>query len=137
MLLYVVLMAVALMAILVAVALIGGSDEETPPGRSPSQEQTAPPVSGPRADVEIIKCSVEPNTRWPNAELRITNHSSKTSDYWVEVEFVDADGVRIAEGVAGTSNLAPDQVANESASGFREASGKVVCRITDVTRHAS
>lgn len=131
------LIAVALVALMVAAALLGGGDEETPPDKRPSQEQTAPSVSGARADVRLTKCSVEPSTGWPTAELRVTNHSSKTSDYVIQVEFVGADGVRIAEGAAVASNLAPDQVANESASGLREASGKVVCRITDVTRHMS
>ncbi|MFD0413969.1 hypothetical protein [Streptomyces sp. NPDC127108] len=131
------LIAVVLVAILVALARIGGGGEEAPPGRDPSQEQTAPSEPDARADARLTKCSVEPSTRWPTAELRITNHSSKTFDYTVEVEFVGADGVRIAEGVAVASNLAPDQVANESAIGVREASGKVVCRITDVTRYAS
>ncbi|MFD9861349.1 hypothetical protein [Streptomyces alboflavus] len=131
------LIAVALVAILVALALIRDGGDESPPGRDPSQEQTAPAVPDARADVRLTKCSVDPSTRWPTAELRITNHSSKTSDYSVEVEFVGADGVRIAEGVAVASNLAPDQVANESALGVREASGKVVCRITDVMRYAS
>lgn len=125
------------MAIVVASALVGGGDGETPPGQGPSQEQTAPSEPDARADVRLTKCAVEPSTGWPTAELRITNHSSETSDYLVAVEFVGADGVRIDEGFATTNNLASDRMANASASGLREASGKVVCRITDVTRHAS
>ncbi|MFE6400520.1 hypothetical protein [Streptomyces alboflavus] len=139
MFLYVALAAVVLVAIVVALVLSGGGGggEETPPERGPSQEQTAPSEPDARADVELTKCSVASSTGWPTAELRITNHSSQTSDYLIAVEFVDADGVRIAEGGAVASNLAPDRVANESASGLRQASGKIVCRVTDVTRHAS
>ncbi|MFH8792433.1 hypothetical protein [Streptomyces sp. NPDC017941] len=139
MLLHVTLFAVVLVVIVAALVLIGGdSDKETPPpGRDPSQEQTAPAVPGPRADVELIGCSVETGTGWPAAELRITNHSSKTSDYWVQVEFVGADGVRFAEGFAATNHLTPGRVASESASALRESPGKITCRITDVTRHAS
>ncbi|WJV48553.1 hypothetical protein [Streptomyces flavofungini] len=137
MILYVALIAVVLVAIVVALVLAGGGGEEKPPDQGPAQEQTAPSEPDARADARLTKCSVDPSTRWPTAELRITNHSSKTSDYSVEVEFVGADGVRIAEGVAVTSNLAPDRAANESAVGIRQTSGKVVCRITDVTRFAS
>ncbi|MFD9885368.1 hypothetical protein ACFWZT_28345 [Streptomyces alboflavus] len=135
--LYVVLSAAFVVVILVALALIGGSSDEKAPDKGPSQERTSPTGTGSRADVEITECSVEEATGWPKAELRVTNHSSKTSDYWIQVEFVDAGDVRIAEGIAVTSNLAPDQVANESASGFRDAKGQITCRITEVTRNAS
>ncbi|MDG4857758.1 hypothetical protein P8605_06245 [Streptomyces sp. T-3] len=87
--------------------------------------------------MEITKCSLLEYARWPTAELHITNRSSKTSNYWINVEFVDSKGVRITEGFAATSNLAPDQVAMETATGTREATGTVTCRITDVSRHAS
>ncbi len=133
-----VLGAVALLLVVVsALAVVVGGDDTGPSTPPPRQEETAPSVSGPRADVEITKCSVLEGVRWPTAEVRITNHSSKNSNYWVDVEFVDAKGERVSEGAAVANNLAPDQVANETATGTREASGKVTCRITDVTRYAS
>ncbi|AZM53027.1 hypothetical protein DMA15_10795 [Streptomyces sp. WAC 01529] len=138
MFLYVILAAVVLLVAVSALALmVGGGDDNGPSTPPPRQERTAPSVSGPRADVEITKCSVLEAPRWPTAEVRITNNSSKNSNYWVDVEFVDAKGERISEGFAATNNLAPDKVANETATGTREASGKVTCRVTDVTRYAS
>ncbi|MGW6023436.1 FxLYD domain-containing protein [Streptomyces sp. NPDC055099] len=100
------------------------------PGRS-SWGQRPPPRRG------GCGCALLNAARWPSAEIRITNHSSKVSNYWVDVEFLDAKGERISEGFAATSNLAPDRVANETATGTREATGTVTCRVTDVTRYAS
>ncbi|MFE1954565.1 MULTISPECIES: FxLYD domain-containing protein [Streptomyces] len=76
-------------------------------------------------------------TSWPEAKIRITNHSSKTSDYWVSIEFVDANGERVDDTVATSDNLAAGEVANMSAGGLEEASGPIKCRITDVDRWAS
>lgn len=93
--------------------------------------------TGAEGDVKITACEVEPSLKWPSAKLTITNRSSKTSNYMVQVEFVDKSGTRIGEGVAATNNLAPDQVAKETAQGTGDASGKITCKVTEVTRYAS
>ncbi|WP_369211102.1 hypothetical protein [Streptomyces flavofungini] len=130
-----------LVALVVVVALAGvlagqGGDDE-PPKRPPANERTASTVSGAAADVEIARCSVSSSSNLPQASLRITNHSSKTSDYWINVEFLDAKGERVAEGATFVNNLAAQQVARDTVTGFTQASGKIVCRITEVTRLAS
>ncbi|MFI6645811.1 hypothetical protein [Streptomyces sp. NPDC050504] len=139
-----VLLGVAAFIVLIAVAgaLTGSTDNDvSPPKKSPSpppaQEKTSSAESGPRADVEVTGCVVDSTTSWPEAKLRITNHSSKASDYWINVEFVDAKGERVAEGFAATNHLAPAQVANESANGFTQTSDPIKCRITEVSRRAS
>ncbi|MFI6938854.1 hypothetical protein ACIBI4_06255 [Streptomyces sp. NPDC050418] len=131
---------VALLVVLGALASAFGDREadETPEKRPPpAQEKDAPAVTGERADVEITSCGISPSTSWPKAEIRITNHSSKTSDYWINVEFVDARGERFAEGFVTANNLDPGKVSRESASGFTEAPGSVTCRVTEVERWAS
>ncbi|WP_371590686.1 MULTISPECIES: FxLYD domain-containing protein [unclassified Streptomyces] len=117
--------------------LLGTEDDGTPPKKSPTPEQEAPSESGPRADAEVTSCSVDSTTSWPEAKIRITNHSSRTSDYWVSVEFVDAKGEHVGDTVATADNLASGQVANVPAGGLEEASGQVKCRITDDDRWAS
>ncbi len=134
---YVLLGAVVLVVALVALAALMGGGDTGPTKPPPGHEKTAPSVSGPRADVRITKCAVLEGVRWPTAEVRITNHSSKASNYWVEVEFVDTRGERVSDGFTATNHLAPGRVANETATGTREASGQVTCRITDVTRYAA
>lgn len=96
-----------------------------------------PPGDGPADDLEITACEVDGDTRWPHADLTVTNHSSKTSDYVVSIEFVTTSGTRVAEANVAVDNLAPDQVARERAQGLTQVDGQVSCSITDVTRFAS
>ena len=88
-------------------------------------------------DVKITSCSVDELTKFPSAKVTITNKSSKTSNYAVEIEFTDSKGTRLDEGMASTNNLAPKQVSKQTAGGLTEASGPIKCKITDVTRYAS
>ncbi|MDI3422165.1 hypothetical protein [Streptomyces luteolus] len=129
--------AAVVIAIGVIAVVTGDGGDHRSPRTPPRQEQPTPAVTGPRADVEITSCTVPDDPRLPTAELRITNHSAKPSDYFIDIEFVDPGGERVDEGFVSTHHLAPGQVARETATGFEEADGPVKCRITDVSRHAS
>lgn len=105
-----------------------------------SQPAAAPPAAGgddANGDVEIVSCQVDPTLHWPSADLKITNHSSKSSNYIVNIEFVDDGGTRLAEGIAATNNLAAGQAANVKAAGTAEVKGKVSCKVSKVTRYAA
>lgn len=107
---------------------------------APAGEAPAPAAAGDGdklKDVEITSCVVDAVLHWPSAELKITNHSSKASNYMVQVEFLDATGTRIAEGLAATNGLAPGQASVQKAQGASEAKGKVSCKVIDVTRYAA
>ncbi|MFD4977212.1 hypothetical protein [Streptomyces sp. NPDC058424] len=55
----------------------------------------------PEDDVKITKCSSADNLAgFPQAELTIENHDSRSRSYMVQVEFVDGSGTRSSEGVA-------------------------------------
>ncbi|MFJ8042595.1 FxLYD domain-containing protein [Kitasatospora sp. NPDC096147] len=89
-------------------------------------------------DAEITGCKVDSVLGWPSADVKVTNHSSKASNYIVNVEFVDESNTRVAEGIAATNNLAPNQAAQLKAQGASETKGKKIsCRVSDVTRYAS
>ncbi|MFF4378030.1 hypothetical protein [Kitasatospora sp. NPDC001547] len=113
------------------------------PAAGDTAPAAAPPAAAPAGggdaakDAEITKCTVNDLLKMPEAEVRITNHSSKSSNYIVQLEFTDASGTRIAEGAAATNNLAPSQAAVQKAPGAAQVSGKVNCRITGVTRYAA
>jgi hypothetical protein len=126
--------------ILGAVASGGGGD----PMPGASRASTDSPgktgrsgAEGPTGDVRIAACEIESFTKWPSAKVTITNRGSKTSNYMIQVEFLDANGTRISEGFAATNNLRPGRIAKETAQGTAEASGRVTCRVTEVTRYAS
>lgn len=121
----------------------GGDDPKPGAGRASTDapagndDDSTREATGPTGDVKLTACEIEAFTTWPSAKLTITNRSSKTSNYMVQVEFVDAKGTRIGEGFAATNNLRPGQIAEEQAQGAAEVTGKVTCRVTEVTRYAS
>ncbi|MFF6772048.1 FxLYD domain-containing protein [Streptomyces sp. NPDC012637] len=131
------LLALVVVLFVAVLAIRGGGDDErgpvptSPPGRSRAEE------SGARGDVKVTVCKVDPVTRWPSAELLITNRSSKASNYVVHVEFVDASDKRLSEAYASTNGLRPGQQAAVTAQSLDQVSVTVTCRITDVTRYAS
>lgn len=111
----------------------GASVQASQPAAAPP----APDAKDAKSDVEIKSCEVDGTLNWPSAGLTITNHSSKSSNYIINIEFVDAGGTRLAEGIAATNNLAAGQAANVKAQGTGEVKGKISCRVVDVTRYAS
>lgn len=138
---------VLIVVVVVAVFAAAGGDDE--PDRTPTSSATQPTAgemtaspqpqgeSGPRGDVKITACEVDPVTKWADAKLLITNRSSKAGNYIVQVEFVDASGRRLSEATAVTSNVAPGQQSEVTAQGLEQITTKVTCRITDVARFAS
>ncbi|MFE3880228.1 FxLYD domain-containing protein [Kitasatospora sp. NPDC059146] len=111
------------------------------PGGTQSVPATAAPTAAPvgaggdaTEDVEISACEVDGAIHWPSAALKVTNHTDKSSNYLVQVEFVDASGTRVAEAPAATDNLAAGQSASLKARGATAVKDKVSCRVTSVTR---
>ncbi|MFD9035283.1 hypothetical protein ACFVZW_29725 [Streptomyces sp. NPDC059567] len=92
---------------------------------------------GPRGDVRITACQVDAATKWPHADVTVTNRSSKPSDYLVSVEFVVPSGDRVAEAGTTVDHLAPGQVSQGRAQSLSQVTGTVECRVTDVIRTAS
>ncbi|MFD3660332.1 FxLYD domain-containing protein [Streptomyces sp. NPDC058659] len=76
-------------------------------------------------------------TKWPSAELLVTNRSSRASNYIVQVEFVDASHRRLGEAYATTNGLAPGRQSRLTAQGLDQITAEITCRITDVSRFAS
>jgi uncharacterized protein (UPF0333 family) len=118
-----------------AAAVPAGS---APAAGGDAAKPAAPAGDGDKAqDAAITKCEVDKTLGWPSAEVTITNHSSKSSNYMVQVEFLDASGTRISEGIAATNGLAPGQKSIQKAQGTAEGKGKLSCKVIDVTRYAA
>ncbi|MFF3639468.1 hypothetical protein [Streptomyces sp. NPDC002250] len=111
-----------------------GGDKDT--GTSAKAEKSAGEHK-PEDDVAVKSCAADSVTGFPQADLAVQNHSSKPSNYLVQIEFTDASGVRSSEGTAALNNLAAGQKANEKAVGLTKAPSGLKCRITKVTRYAS
>ncbi|MFD7256452.1 FxLYD domain-containing protein [Streptomyces sp. NPDC059874] len=124
--------------LLLAGLLIGGDGAKEPDRITPSRStREATQERGPEGDVKITGCELSSVTKWASARLLIDNRSSKSSDYSVEVEFVNAAGKRLGEAYASTLRLAPGQHAEVTAQGLSQISETITCRIVKVIRFAS
>ncbi|MEE4491599.1 FxLYD domain-containing protein [Streptomyces sp. BE230] len=105
--------------------------------KAPAKEKPAAEPKGDAGDVTITGCVVNGVTSWPAADVEIVNHSGEKSNYIVSVEFLDKAGTRLGEGMAAANNVAPGQKVRAKAQGLAETSGKVSCKVSDVTRYPS
>lgn len=88
-------------------------------------------------DVELTACGPD-EFGWGNAEVAITNTSSKRSDYFVTVAFESADGnEKFADAIAHSMNVEPGQRSTVEANSLTEVPGGATCRIVEVQRTAS
>ena len=88
-------------------------------------------------DVTITSCGADELGQL-EAVLRITNNSSKPSNYMINVAFESPDGSeQLDTGFAVVDTLQPGQSTNENAITFTTAPADFKCRITSVDRYAS
>jgi hypothetical protein len=87
-------------------------------------------------DAAITSCSKDATTGFPTAKVKITNNSSKSSNYIVTVAFTSADGsVQYDTGLAAVDNLNPGQTTTSDASSLKDdVPAGFVCKIEDTTR---
>ncbi|RII13348.1 hypothetical protein DSC45_23650 [Streptomyces sp. YIM 130001] len=98
-------------------ACAGTVDAETAPSKKPSAAAKKKPKTSDKAkDVKLGKFTVKDQgygLEQGEAKVTITNHSKKTSDYSITVEFLNKAGERIGEDFAGASSVQPGQVTRE------------------------
>lgn len=113
--------------------------DTTPP---PAEPTTKPPAvlganDAAKKDVKVTSCTKDA-LGFMDAKVLITNHSSKASNYIVDVVFETPDGkTQLGTGLAAVNDLQPGQKAPKLASSFTDADGKFACRVSTVTRYAS
>lgn len=128
---------------LVAVIVVGGVASSSSSSKTDSKQNGGVQTvsnngeNPPQADVSITSCDLDQYLSYPQATLHITNHSTKTSDYMIEVNFLDASGTKIADGTAISNNIEAGQSAIEKATGLSSMKGAITCKVTDVNRFAS
>ncbi|MET8731052.1 hypothetical protein ABZV81_28300 [Streptomyces parvus] len=105
--------------------------EEDP---APEPTATEPDV---KKDVTIIGCTRDPSIGWQSAKVKVVNGSSTTASYTIMMEFLDEDGVKVAEGGAGVVALEPGESAVRKAQGVGEVPRGTTCRISDIWRTPS
>jgi PBP1b-binding outer membrane lipoprotein LpoB len=89
------------------------STPKTTPATSVSQKPVAKEALG---DVKLGAIRVDAKLKTPMADITITNHSAKSSNYIVDVSITSADGkTQIDNAVVHTQSLAPGHTADLAA----------------------
>jgi hypothetical protein len=85
-----------------------------------------------RGDVAVQGCQADGGK--PTATGTILNHSSKTSNYVIRMNFKDGSGNQVSEGVNAVNDVEAGASAQWTLTGTRAARGPVNCEVTGVTR---
>lgn len=89
-------------------------------------------------DVSIARCSTSSVFGWAEASLRVTNNSSRTSSYIIDVGFESPSGsILHGTGTALVNGLEPGQSTTVDAMSTADVSGEFTCRVRNVNRWAS
>lgn len=126
-------------------AAAGGGSGSSSGGEKPAASSSEQPGTSsgnkahpPAADIEVLSCTVDDSVGFPKATVRITNHSSKKSDYFGNINFLDAAGTRVAQGAIIETQIEPGQSADADVVGDKtDVAGPVTCKLTQVERTAS
>jgi len=115
----------ALVAVIVAIVVI----------RAVSSTPTHPAAN----DIEQVMCNHTDSVGYWHAIVRITNHTSRTSDYAVTVEWDDASGARLQSGSGFINGVAAGQNATGDIEAPPPATAGIpeLCKAVSVTRTAS
>jgi len=110
-----------------------GSESATGAGNDLSTNEDNPPED----DVEITSCE-KTVIDTVDVALRVTNNSSKESDYTISLTVEDSGGSKIGDGFASTSNVDPGQTANiEGVATLTGEGADFTCSVEEVERFAS
>jgi hypothetical protein len=73
----------------------------------------------------------------PHAVGEVRNTSSKTSSFFVRIEFHDSSGNRVSEGVDTINDVEPGTASPFNITGLADAKGPVTCEVGTVRRTAA
>jgi hypothetical protein len=108
-----------------------------PPTTAPGvQSNSLDKKNPPAADVTITSCSID-SIGDANANLTILNHSSKSSDYIIQVGFFNPAGVRVDDGYGLENDVPSGGAVETTATGFGNNVAPITCKLVSVDRNAS
>lgn len=127
-----------------ATSAAGGAATTAAPGTAAPGTAKTPATKAGFGDVTITACALSDNEfLGPEATVKVTNNSSKPSNYSVQIAFVSKDGAtQYDTGGILVSGLAPGQSTVDKAASLKsevrtQAAGGFNCKVLDVTRFAS
>ena len=134
----------ALLAALAAAAVLAaGCKTSTGGGTASTGASSGATVASSNApahseDVAITACTPDA-AGFAAAKVVVTNHSSKASNYIINIVMESPDGkTQIGTGLVSVNGLAPGQASSpQDASSLQSVNGPYTCRVGDITRYAS
>ena len=117
--------------LIIGIAVIVGvaANHSSKPGGGTSKHPAA-------ADLTGSGCAVD-SLGIPQATITVVNHSSGTSDYTYQVDWMNPVKTVVAQGYGAVDNVAPNQTVVDHVVGDNQTSGPLTCSIANVTRYAS
>ncbi len=94
-------------------------------------------AASPTDAVSVTKCVPGTSSEKPHAVGEVRNTSSKTSSFFIVIEFHDSDGNRVSEGVDTIIDVEPETTAPFDIEGAADARGPVSCEVGTVRRTAA
>ncbi len=93
-------------------------------------------ASSPLDAATVTSCVPGTGGEKPRAAGNVRNTSSKTSSFFIRIEFHDSDGNEVSEGVDTIADVEPGTVARFDIIGGNDAGGPVTCDVATVRRTA-
>ncbi len=91
----------------------------------------------PADDVTLVSCT-KTVIDTVDVQLDVTNHSSKESNYTMELSIEDSSGAKIGDGFASTDNVNPGQVAHvKGVATLDSEASQFSCKVEKVERFAA
>jgi len=132
--------AIAVVAVLGSAAVVassGTSSGGSSGSGSGSSGETGGKVLQHSEDVKIVKCGHDSIGNL-DAKVKVTNHSSKPSDYIITIAFESANGKnQITTGDAVVNSLQPGQSTVQDANGLQSYKKPFKCTLSDAQRTES
>lgn len=124
---------IVVVGVFVALALLlGGCIALISFGASESLDQMEEQDEMVAETVELASCALDDAGTWWVAAGSLENPLDERGDVFIEVTFVDADGVNVGSGTARVENIEPGQAAQWDATLFEQDLVDISCSVADV-----
>jgi hypothetical protein len=123
--------------VILAVIAVSSSDSDDDGGTSGVETESGNTENPPQDDVVIDTCEASQGLNLVSAKGTITNHSSKTSTYFIEINITDEAGTILGNAVSSVANVPAGGTAQFEAPSTAEMAPGVSCTLVEVNRVAS
>jgi hypothetical protein len=135
--------AIIVIAIISSAASSSSKSDSTTAKKETSNTDTGKSDKGTKSttdhseDAVIMSCTKDSSTGLPTAKVKVTNNSSKSSNYIVTVSFNNGSE-QIDTGIAAINNLNPGSSNTQEATSLKtDSPSSFTCKIEDTTRYSA